>query len=188
VNVEKHNETEFLVMLRSRLPAAYEKLYDMYSGSLNRVIYSIVGDEETSKDILQDTFIKIWENIRLYDDKKGRLFTWMLNIARNNAIDHLRSSGARLRKNQIPTDSLKTHVQEKVGGSSTMNVDTIGVREMLGVLSPEQRTVIEKAYFEGLTREIISEELGIPVGTVKTQLRTALIRLRQFTKENASRH
>lgn len=188
METEKHNETEFLVMLRNRLPAAYEKLYDMYSGSLNGVIYSVVGDEETARDILQDTFVKIWENIRLYDEKKGRLFTWMLNIARNNAIDHLRSGSAKIRRNQVASDTLKPHVQEKIGGSSSMNVDTIGVREMLDLLSHEQRTVIEKAYFEGLTRENIAEELGIPVGTVKTQLRMALIRLREYTKENASGH
>lgn len=175
----KDNGEVLIRSLKNREAAAFEELYDRYSGALLGVIVSVTGDGETARDVLQETFVKVWKNILKYDESKGRLFTWLLNIARNTAIDHLRNSETKISKGKITSDKSDTVMENRMG-SVTVNTDIIGLREVVDKLSDEQRIVIEKAYFEGLTREDIAEELELPVGTVKTRLRAALLRLREI--------
>lgn len=175
----KDNGEVLVRSLKNREAAAFEELYDRYSGALLGVIVSVTGDGETARDVLQEAFVKVWKNIQKYDESKGRLFTWLLNIARNTAIDHLRNSETRISKGKITSDKSDTVIENRMG-AVTVNTDIIGLREVVDRLSDEQRTVIEKAYFEGLTREDIAEALDLPVGTVKTRLRAALLRLREI--------
>lgn len=165
--------------LKKKDQKAFEELYDRYSGALLGVIVSITGNGESARDVLQESFVKVWKNIHKYDHTKGRLFTWLLNIARNTAIDHLRNSETKIAKGKLMSDKTDIIIENKMG-SVTLNTDIIGIREVVNKLTDDQRIVIEKAYFEGLTREEISEELNLPVGTVKTRLRSALIRLREI--------
>lgn len=171
--------------LKNQEPKAFDELYERYSGALMGVIVSVTGDGETARDVLQETFVKVWKNIQKYDESKGRLFTWLLNIARNTAIDHLRSSETKISKGKITSDKSDVVIENRMG-SVSINTDIIGIKEVINKLSDDQRIVIEKAYFEGLTREDISEELNLPVGTVKTRLRSALIRLREILNVNES--
>lgn len=175
----KDNGEVLIRSLKNREAAAFEELYDRYSGALLGIVVSVTGDGETARDVLQEAFVKIWKNIQKYDETKGRLFTWMLNIARNTAIDHLRNSETKISKGKITSDKSDAVIENRMG-SVTVNTDTIGLREVVNQLNEEQRIVIEKAYFEGLTREDIAEALDLPVGTVKTRLRSALIRLREI--------
>ena len=180
--MEKANDNgETLIRsLQNREPGAFDELYDKYSGALSGVIVSVTGDGEAARDVLQESFIKIWKNIHAYDASKGRLFTWLLNIARNTAIDHLRNSETRIAKGKLTSEKRTEAAIESRMGSVTVNTDIIGLREAVERLTEDQRTVIEKAYFGGLTREDIAEELGLPTGTVKTRLRSALMRLREI--------
>ena len=176
----KDNGEILVSSLRNQVPGAFEELYDRYSGALMGVIVSVTGDGETARDVLQETFVKVWKNIHKYDESKGRLFTWLLNIARNTAIDHLRNSETKIAKGKLTSEKQTESALESRMGSVVINTDIIGLKEVVDRLSDEQRIVIEKAYFGGLTREDIAEELGLPVGTVKTRLRSALIRLREI--------
>jgi len=174
--VTKYNETELVFLLQKRDMSAYTYLYENYSGALRSVILNIVNEEELANDVLQEVFIKIWRQIDHYDPLKGRLFTWMLNISRNAAIDTVRSkSFQNSRQNRELTEDVYT-----AGGSSEMNTDQIGLRKLVNQLKEEYRVLVELSYFQGYTQDEISKATGIPLGTVKTRLRTALIQLRKI--------
>ena len=163
-------------LLKDRDARAFSYLYENYSGALLGIISQIIEDMDLSNDVLQEVFINIWRKIESYDPVKGRLFTWMLNIARNASIDVLRSkSYQNNRNNQEITESFS-------GGFATMKVDEIGLTKVLGKLKTEHRVLIELAYFKGYTHEEISEIEEIPLGTVKTRIRNALLQLREHLK------
>ncbi|MEQ9414793.1 MAG: sigma-70 family RNA polymerase sigma factor, partial [Cyclobacteriaceae bacterium] len=121
-------------------------------------------------------FLKIWNKIEQYDPNKGRLFTWMLNLARNQAIDKSRSREISKSKKTITIDPLVSTIEEK--GSSKQYVDAIGLIEVLNKLSDEQKFVVTHLYLKGYTQSELAEEFDIPLGTVKTRLRMAMIELR----------
>ncbi len=165
-------------MLKQHQESAFNYLYDHYSGSLYSVIMNIVIDRELSNDLLQEVFVKIWRQIETYDHTKGRLFTWMLNVARNASIDAIRSKNYQhnLRKREL------TENMNDAGGSTETNTDKIGLRKIVHNLKEDYRILVELSYFEGYTQDEISKMLRIPLGTVKTRLRTALIQLKQVIK------
>ncbi len=166
--------------MKNKDQAAFARLYDNYSGAIYSIILQIVNDEELANDILQEVFINIWRKIEMYDAEKGRLFTWMLNIARNASIDMLRSRGYR---NSKKNQSIQENVDITVpGNTEQMNVDSIGLKKLLEKLKPEQRVLIDLSYFKGYTHEEIAEQENIPLGTVKTRIRNALIQLREILK------
>ena len=175
-----YTEQELVSLLKSRDSRAFSYLYDNYSGSLYTVIAQIVEDMELANDVLQEVFINIWRRIESYDPARGRLFTWMLNIARNASIDTLRSkSYQNSQKNQSIPDNSSINMGSI---SSTMNVDNIGFRRILERLKKEYRVLIDLAYFKGYTHEEIAEIEDIPLGTVKTRIRNALLQLREYLK------
>lgn len=166
--------------MKNKDQAAFARLYDNYSGAIYSIILQIVNDEELANDILQEVFINIWRKIEMYDAEKGRLFTWMLNIARNASIDMLRSRGYR---NSKKNQSIQENVDITVpGNTEQMNIDSIGLKKLLEKLKPEQRVLIDLSYFKGYTHEEIAEQENIPLGTVKTRIRNALIQLREILK------
>lgn len=169
-----YSEQELVASLQQRNESAFSYLYDNYSGALYGIVNSIVTDKEIANDVLQNVFINIWRKIESYDPAKGRLFTWMLNIARNAAIDEVRSKGFKdSQKNQSLSENVDT------GGPVTgPAVDDVGLRKVLMRLKGELRVLIDLSYFQGFTHEEISKALNIPLGTVKTRIRSALIQLR----------
>lgn len=171
-------ESELVTLLKQRQEHAFNYLYDHYSGSLYSVIVSIIPDRELSNDLLQEVFVKIWRQIETYDNTKGRLFTWMLNVARNASIDALRSKNFQQSKQNR---ELTENVYEE-GGSVQMNTDNIGLRKIVHKLKDDYKVLVELSYFEGYTQDEISKMLNIPLGTVKTRLRSALIQLKQVIK------
>ena len=171
-----YTEQELVSLLRNRDNKAYAYLYDNYAAALYSIILQIVSDAELANDVMQEVFVNIWRRIEQYDAGKGRLFTWMMNIARNASIDTLRSrSYQNSRKNQSIQDNVDTLLAKDV---IQPGIDTIGLRKMLEKLKDEQRVLIELAYFKGYTHEEIAELEKIPLGTVKTRIRNALIQLR----------
>jgi RNA polymerase sigma-70 factor (ECF subfamily) len=174
-----YTEKELVEGLKNRDNPSFAYLYDHYSGALYSTILQILEDQELANDVLQEVFLSIWRKIDLYDDAKGRLYTWMLNIARNAAIDMLRSkSFQNSRKNQ----SLPDNVDGLNITANAANVDHIGMRKLLEKLKMEQRVLIELAYFKGYTHEEIAEIEDIPLGTVKTRIRNAILQLRNYLK------
>jgi len=129
---------------------------------------------------LQDVFLRIWDRIDNYDAAKGRLFTWMLNIARNLAIDKTRSKEISKDRKTDDIDDLVNRIDRKQ--QSEQKVETIGLKEVLGRLSEEQKFVVEYLYLKGYTQSELADEFNIPLGTVKTRLRLAMIELRTFLR------
>lgn len=163
-------------LLQQRSDTAFSYLYDNYSGALNGIINQIVPESETANDVLQEVFVSIWRKIESYDPAKGRLFTWMLNIARNASIDKIRSRSYR---NNLKNQTLADNVNDPLNLQVIKPVyDNIGLRKIVSQLKEEQRTLIELSYFQGYTHEEIAKVMNIPLGTVKTRIRSALIQLR----------
>ena len=178
-NHQKYSEQELIAQLIAQDKLALEYLYDHFSQALYGIILRIVGSENIAQEVLQDVILKVWNNIGSYDSKKGRLFTWLLNLARNQAIDKLRSKDIQ---RQIKTDRLgnTVYILDQVKSEYPIKEDDIGIKELLERLVPEQRIVVELVYFRGYTQSEISKEFDIPLGTVKTRLRYALIALRKI--------
>jgi RNA polymerase sigma-70 factor (ECF subfamily) len=173
-----YSEQELTAALKAKDEQAFSYLYDHYSGSLYSIILQIVKSQEVANDILQEVFISIWRKIESYDPIKGRLFTWMLNISRNASIDMLRSKNYQnSQKNQEINDNVYG-----INQVTQTNIDSIGLSQYLGKLRPEQRVLIELAYFKGYTHDEIAQIEDIPLGTVKTRIRSALLQLREFLK------
>jgi RNA polymerase sigma factor (sigma-70 family) len=155
---------------------AFEKLYHMYSNSMHGVIYNIVRDHEIAEEVMQDVFIKAWHKADSYNSSKGRFFTWILNIARNAAIDKTRSkayknSGKNLNA-EFFVDILET------ADSLNDKVDAIGIEKYVKALGEKCKKIIEYLYFKGYTQKETSEELDIPIGTIKTRNRNCIKDLR----------
>ena len=172
------SEEELVLALRQREKVAVEALYDMYSASLFGVIVRIVNDEALAEDILQDTFVKIWNSFSSYSTEKGRLFTWMVNIARNLAIDKIRSKDF---KNQTKNQELENNVTFIDEQRNTVyKPELLGVKDLVEQLKPEQKSILDLVYFNGYTHVEAADELGVPLGTIKTRLRMAIIQLRKY--------
>ena len=144
-------------------------IYDNYADNLYGVILQIIGDESMAQDILQASFIKIYKNINKYDPKKSKLFTWLLAICRNTAIDKLRSIK---NKRGFEIQITETNVSNKE--SDSYNTSTIDLDKHLEGLDVKYKEVITLLYFEGFTQVEASEALGIPLGTVKSRLKIGL--------------
>ena len=177
---DKLSETDLINGLRLGDKKTIEVLYDMYSGSLYGVILRILKEEETSEDILQETFLRIWQKFNYYDSSKGRLFTWMCNLARNLALDKLKSKGYVNNSKNEKLSDLQLTVDHQFNVRN--NPETIGVREIVLKLKPEHRCIIDLIYFQGYTHVEAAEELKIPVGTLKTRMRVAVNDLRTWFK------
>ena len=169
-------------MLQQRDQQAFSYLYDNYAGALNGIIGRMVDQPQLAEDILQDVFVKIWNNFSQYDSTKGRLFTWMINLARNLTIDTLRSRGYKKQQKISTDENSVSNYQDK--SYQPEKFDVIGIRKHLTHLKPEQRTLIDLAYFSGFTQDEIAKQLSIPLGTVKTRMRAAIMELRKIFEHN----
>ncbi len=176
--VSTYSEEELVVLLKQQNRDAFNYLYKNYAGVLYGVIRKVVSDEQTAQDVLQEVFVKIWNYTDRYDAEKGRIYTWMLNIARNAAIDKLRSKG-EIMKGKIQTGEDAVYNVQK-GMSTEQRTDAIGLQDAVAGLKPEYQTIVNLAYFKGFTLDEIAKTLDMPLGTVKTRMRAALQLLRQY--------
>jgi RNA polymerase sigma factor (sigma-70 family) len=175
-----YNEEELVSLLRQQSREAFNYLYQQYSGVLYGTVKKVIFDDHTAQDVLQEVFVKIWNNINQFNPEKGKIYTWMINIARNAAIDKLRSKG-EIMKSKIHTGEDIVYNVEK-GMSTEQRTDAIGLRKVVSELKPEYEAIVELAYYKGFTMDEIAKNLGIPLGTVKTRMRHAMQLLRQHFK------
>ena len=155
-------------------------LYDQYGPTLYGIILKIVQSEEVAQDVLQEVFIKIWKNGTRYDTKKGSLFTWMLNIARNTAIDKTRSASFR---QKAKIQALDQTVYNNASLTTEQNTDVIGLKNFVNGLEEKYREIIDLVYFRGYTQKEVEKHLNIPLGTVKSRVRIALRELKRIFDE-----
>ena len=171
-------QEQLLLMIADKDERAYSHMYNMYSKSLFAVISNMIKDREEAEDVLQETFVKIWKNISSYNERKGRFYTWILNVARNTAIDKLRSKGFTNSRKNLSSDNF-VHLLDD-GSKMNSRIDAIGLREFVKKLKPKCIEIINLLFFKGYTQQEASDELGIPLGTVKTQNRNCINDLRSY--------
>lgn len=174
-------QEELLPLLLKKDDRSFTLLYDNYSKSLYGIIFNLIKDKEEAEDVLQEVFVKIWKNIDTYNTSKGRLYTWMLNIARNTSIDKLRSKNFNNNQKNLSTDNF-VHILDD--NSKTINkIDAIGIKVFIKKLKPKCIQLIDLLFFKGYTQQEASDELEIPLGTVKTQNRNCMNELRLMINE-----
>lgn len=174
------SQEELLVLIYKKDERAFTHLYDMYSKSLFSVISVLVKNREEAEDVLQEVFVKIWKNIDSYNESKGRFYTWILNIARNTSIDKLRSKNFNNSQKNLSTDNFVNHFEDSSKLADKM--DTIGLQDFVKKLKPKCIQIIDLLFFKGYTQQEASDELAIPLGTVKTQNRNCINDLRNYLK------
>lgn len=155
-------------------------IFQRYGKALQGVVLQIVRDQKIAEDVLQESLVKIWQKGPQYDPGKGRLFTWLLNICRNSAIDKIRSKSYRQTTN-IQTDGNYVPITASIA-EYELATDHIGLKEIVERLDPKYRTLVNLVYFGGRTQKEASDELDLPLGTVKTRLRTAIGILQTWMK------
>lgn len=175
-----YTESELVLGLKARNEKHFGYLYDHYSPALYGIALKVLNDETIAGDVLQEIFLKIWRGIERYDAEKGRLFTWMVNIARNTAIDTLRSKAHKLGQK---LHELGPNAQASDHLTVQPVIDHLGLVKVVEQLNKEQRVIIDLAYYKGCTQEEIAKILDIPLGTVKTRMRNAIIQLRNILKQ-----
>lgn len=175
-----YTESELVLGLKARNEKHFGYLYDHYSPALYGIALKVLNDETAAGDVLQEIFLKIWRGIERYDAEKGRLFTWMVNIARNTAIDTLRSKAHKLGQK---LQELGPNAQASDQLTVQPVIDHLGLVKVVEQLNKEQRVIIDLAYYKGCTQEEIAKILDIPLGTVKTRMRNAIIQLRNILKQ-----
>ncbi|MBC7863905.1 MAG: sigma-70 family RNA polymerase sigma factor [Bacteroidia bacterium] len=173
-----YSEDELISLLKAGSQQAFSYLYDHYSKAIYGIIFNIVGEEAEAEDVLQQFFLKVWKSIATYEKEKGRLFTWMLNIARNSAIDFTRSKKAKMENNIRSIEKNVFEINKK--HQETINTDHIGLRKLVDNLKADHREIINLAYYEGYTQEEIALKLNMPLGSVKTKVRQAILQLRSI--------
>ncbi len=171
-------EDDLLTRFRQKEKGAFEAIYDRYAPALYGIVTRIVQNETLAQDVLQESFVKIWNNADHFDPAKGTIFTWLLNIARNTAIDKTRTASFRRRRNVKPVTE---EAAQLITSSPAFDTDHIGIKTILQEeLEEKYRQVIDLIYFEGMTQKEVQEYLGIPLGTVKSRTRIALRELRRI--------
>ena len=155
---------------------AFESLYNMYNKSMHGVIYNIVRDHDLAEEVMQDVFIKAWHNASSYSAQKGRFFTWILNIARNAAIDKTRSKNFKNAGKNLNAEFFVDILQDH--DSLDDKTDALGIKKYVAKLASKCIEVIELLYFKGYTQKEASETLDMPIGTIKTRNRNCINELR----------
>lgn len=169
--LEKH----IVELLREGDEKAISLLYEHYGDTLYGVALKVVKDEELAQDVVQESFVKIWKKADTYDPAKAKLFTWLFRITRNAAIDKLRSLSTKTdREIQIDVSDVYSV------GVEGIQPELMDMRKHLRQLDPKYREVLEALFFEGMTQQEASEELDIPLGTIKSRLKIGLRELKKI--------
>ncbi len=179
-------ELDLLARITKRERAAFEELYTRYSNILYATAMKFLKEDADAQDVVQDVFIQIWDKAKLYDPAKGKPLTWALTMTRNRSIDRIRAIQRRTRlrddfeKETVADES--AGIREALSGVDASEKTQI-LRDAVARLSPEQRKVIDLAFFGGLTQSEIADRLGEPLGTVKARARRGLMKLKEHLGE-----
>lgn len=187
----EQRDRSLLQRIAARDPNAFGELYDHYNSFLFGLILSILKKRTESEDLLQEVFTTIWEKSHLFDEKSGLGYTWICTLTRNKAIDRLRSKVYKEQSKQNTSlDDEDTHIylysnERNPLEDTILNERAEKVKNAMDQLSEKQRQVILVAYFEGKSQSEISEQFDVPLGTIKTRMRDAMIKLKSLLREEA---
>ncbi|HMG76856.1 MAG TPA: sigma-70 family RNA polymerase sigma factor [Pyrinomonadaceae bacterium] len=175
----QYSDNDLLHAVARKDEAALAAIYDRYRLILFGLILRILHDRAEAEDVLQEVFLQVWRRAADFDEARGRAFTWLVTIARSRALDRLRSAGSRARLAEGAAQTPRDDVSDAALDALKSETSAI-VREALAQLPDEQRRTLFLAYFEGLTQVEIAARLGDPLGTVKTRMRSGVIKLREL--------
>lgn len=174
-------EMELLHAIARKEHHAFHQLHQRFAGVIYSTVYKVLNDQQDTEDVVQEVLVQIWQKAHLYQSSKGRPLTWVATMARNRAIDRLRSKQRRIRLRDDfdqETESDEKVVSRDSSDAADTNERQGIVRSAVMELSKEQREAIEMAFFKGLTQSEVAEQLGEPLGTVKARIRRGIIRLK----------
>ncbi|MBB5634159.1 RNA polymerase sigma-70 factor (ECF subfamily) [Pedobacter cryoconitis] len=178
ISIAGDKEKELIRDLKRMDMKAFSFLYRQYAPALLSIILKVVKSRETAEDVLQEAFAKISSRICLYDEDKGRLFTWMSKIAKNKALDQMKTRGAFNSTKNIELEGIMKLVE--MNNFCHYNPDIIGIGQLTRTLNPLQKDVLDLVYFQGYSHSEAAKILNIPIGTVKTRIRISILILRKY--------
>ena len=185
--IDGKDEADLVRRLQARDPNAMADLYDRYGRLTYALIFRIVRNGAAAEDLVQETFLRVWNRVQAFDQEKGALGPWVLAVARNRAIDYLRSVDGRMAQNVYELERMEQPSQFANFENEIMNMDRVRILKVaFEKLTPNQRIVLELAYYEGLSQTEMAARMKQPLGTVKTWVRTALKTLREQIGEAAT--
>ncbi|MFT5750682.1 MAG: RNA polymerase sigma factor (sigma-70 family) [Flavobacteriales bacterium] len=168
-------ERHIVELLQAQDERAIGLLYDHYADALFGVAIKVTKDDALAQDVLQDSFVKIWKNAHKYDAEKARLFTWLFRVVQNTAIDAVRSRQRKMNKEIQTQDSNVYHIP-----TTTLAIEHLDIQTHANGLEEKYKVVIDALFFQGMTQQEASDELNIPLGTVKSRLKIGLRELRKL--------
>ena len=181
---DSDDELKLMKRIKARDEEALSELYDLYKRLLFGMVISIVKKREEAEDVLQEIFVKIWNKAESFDEERGNVYSWIVTLARNKAIDRIRSKGYKTQQKQSvsihePLFSLEGDKHDPM--ETTIFSDRAElVKRALEQIPEKQSEVIKIAYYRGMTQREISDHLDIPLGTVKTRTRQGMIKLKRI--------
>ena len=172
-------DAELISKIVKRDRNAFDLFYDRYAQITFNLCIRILRDENETQDVMQEIFVQIWKDAERFDPSRASVRTWLFTIARSRSLDRYRSRQIARKRidDNAEEELLRVSSHEDLQNISAMQQY---VGNILGQLSPEQRKVLELSYYEGLTQEEIAEQLSEPLGTVKSRIRAALMKLRSL--------
>ena len=170
--------SNIIQLLEQRNQKGLSLLYDRYGPTLFGIIVRITGNKGLAEEILQQTFLSIWNNFGSYNSERGSLYTWMATVARNKALDEV-----RLKRHKFGQDIEQLNTQHLSNEVTTMNTDKMDTSILMSILTEKNREVLDMVYLKGYSQADTAKALDIPLGTVKSRIRLAIGSLREFLKE-----
>jgi len=179
-NTFSHKDNNLILLLQRGDRRAIALILEKYGDALYGAIFNMVRSEAIAKDLMQDSCVKIWKNGSKYDESKGRLFTWLLRVTRNTALDKIRTDKF---KREQTSESIEQTVYNTVSHSEEMQINDVGLQQVIGRLDEKYRAVIDLIYLQGYTQKEATQKLNIPLGTVKSRVKIAIRELRLLLKD-----
>ncbi|MCA9903808.1 MAG: sigma-70 family RNA polymerase sigma factor [Anaerolineae bacterium] len=160
--------------------SAFASLYDRYGALVFSLARHVLQDNGMAEEVVQDVFLKVWQQAFTWDEERGKLVSWLLTMTRYTAIDRLRKEQRRPLRNSSSIESLYDLLPDSDSPDETLHLDSTALRDMMATLPNEQQQMLQLAFFQGMSHSEIADKTNIPLGTVKTRLRLGMQRLRHM--------
>ncbi|MCC6616546.1 MAG: sigma-70 family RNA polymerase sigma factor [Anaerolineae bacterium] len=173
-------DSELMSRILKRDQSAFASLYDRYGGLVYSLARHVLQDNGMAEEVVQDVFLKVWQQAITWDEQRGKLISWLLTMTRYTAIDRLRKEQRRPLRSSSSIESLYDLLPDTHLADENLHLNSTALQNMMSALPDEQQEMLRLAFFQGMSHSEIADQTAIPLGTVKTRLRLAMQRLRQM--------